>query len=148
MELKERLKIYEGNKEYQAKFKYFRDGKFYPYADSLGKMTVGYGHLITKKEDFSGGLTEAEADALLDTDIAIAITAFEKLGLTVPSDWNDFLVLMIFQLGLAGVQKFEKMLAALRVQNYSQAVKQAKDSLWARQTPFRVLDMIGQLKNK
>lgn len=148
MELKERLKIYEGSREYQAKFKYFRDGKFYPYADSLGKMTVGYGHLITKNEDFSGGLTEAEADALLDTDIAIAVTAVEKLGLTVPSDWNDFLVLMIFQLGLAGVQKFEKMLAALRVQNYSQAVKQAKDSLWARQTPFRVLDMIGQLKNK
>jgi len=55
---------------------------------------------------------------------------------------------MIFQLGLAGVQKFEKMLAALRVQNYSQAVKQAKDSLWTRQTPFRVLDMVGQLKNK
>jgi len=148
MELKERLKIYEGSKEYQAKFKYFRDGKFYPYADSLGKMTVGYGHLITNNEDFSVGLTEAEADALLDTDIAIAITAVEKLGLTVPSDWNDFLVLMIFQLGLAGVQKFEKMLAALRVQNYSQAVKQAKDSLWARQTPFRVLDMVGQLKNK
>lgn len=148
MELKERLKIYEGTKEYQAKFKYFRDGKFYPYADSLGKMTVGYGHLIKQGEDYSKGLTEEEADKLLSKDLANAVLQVQSLGLDVPEDWNDFLILMVFQLGLGGVQKFTKMLAALKMKKYSEAVRQAKDSLWARQTAFRVLNMVGQLKNK
>jgi len=148
MELKDRLKIYEGTKEYQAKFKYFRNGKFYPYADSLGKMTIGYGHLIKSSEEFSTGLTEAEADALLDKDIEIAVSQVKALGLTLPSDWNDFLVLMMFQLGLGGVQKFKKFLEALRVQDYPEAVRQAKDSLWYRQTPFRIMDMIAHLRNK
>jgi len=148
MELKERLKIYEGTKEYQAKFKYFRDGKFYPYADSLGKMTVGYGHLINSGEDYSKGLTEEEADKLLSKDLANAVLAVQSLGLDVPYDWNDFLVLMVFQLGLSGVQKFAKMIAALQVKNYTEAVVQVKDSRWYRQTPFRIMDMLGQLRNK
>lgn len=148
MELKERLKIYEGTKEYQAKFKYFRDGKFYPYADSLGKMTVGYGHLIKQGEDFSTGLTEEEADKLLSKDLANAVLQAQSLGLDVPEDWNDFLIVMIFQLGLGGVKKFTKMISALKEKKYSEAIRQANDSLWYRQTPFRVLDMLGQLKNK
>lgn len=40
-DLKARLKEYEGTKEYQAKLKYFKNGKFYPYADSLGFRTIG-----------------------------------------------------------------------------------------------------------
>lgn len=148
MELKERLKIYEGTKEYQAKFKYFRDGKFYPYADSLGKMTIGYGHLIKSGEDYSKGLTEEEADKLLSKDLANAVLAVQSLGLDVPYDWNDFLVLMVFQLGLGGVQKFVKMIAALKAKNYKEAVVQVKDSRWYRQTPFRIMDMLGQLQNK
>ncbi|MCR4457054.1 hypothetical protein NR795_04585 [Pseudescherichia sp. L3] len=55
---------------------------------------------------------------------------------------------MIFQLGLGGVQKFKKMIAALKTQNYSEAIKQAKDSLWYRQTPNRIDSMISQLRNK
>nr|WP_308219177.1 glycoside hydrolase family protein [Pseudescherichia sp. L3] len=58
------------------------------------------------------------------------------------------MVIMIFQLGLGGVQKFKKMIAALKTQNYSEAIKQAKDSLWYRQTPNRIDSMISQLRNK
>jgi len=148
MDLKYRLKEYEGTKQYQSKMKYFRDGKFYPYKDSLGFSTIGYGHLISGYEDYSAGITEAQADAILENDIQKAQNEYKTLGLNVPSDWENFLIIMIFQLGLGGVKKFKKMLEALRVQNYKEAVVQAKDSLWYRQTPYRVMDMIAQLKNK
>lgn len=148
MDLKQRLKQYEGTKQYQAKLGYFKNGKFWPYKDSLGYSTIGYGHLITNGEQFSTGITEEEADKLLSRDLAKVIMQVQTLGLHLPDDWNDFIIIMAFQLGIAGVLKFRKMLEALKVQNYSEAIRQAKDSLWYRQTPNRVNDMIKQLKNK
>lgn len=46
MDLVNKLKEYEGTKAYQTKLKYFREGKFYPYKDSRGYLTIGYGHLV------------------------------------------------------------------------------------------------------
>lgn len=148
MNLNERLKAYEGTLQYQQMKKYYRNGKFYPYPDSLGKMTIGYGHLIMPDENFSTGITETQADALLDKDIAKAIAQVQKLGLNVPEDWQAFLIIMTFQLGLAGVRKFRKMIDALRVKDYPEAIRQAKNSLWYRQTPNRVNTMVAELKNK
>lgn len=148
MELIERLKTYEGTKEYQQKLGYFRQGKFYPYKDSLGWNTVGYGHLVQKGEDFSKGITEYEADKLLANDLANVIIEIQSLKIDVPDDWNDFLIIMAFQLGISGTLKFRKMISALKVRDYPEAIKQAKDSLWYRQTPNRIDDMIKQLTNK
>lgn len=147
-DLKTLLKEYEGTKEYQANLKYFRNGKFYPYADSLGCSTIGYGHLIQAGEDFSTGITESEADKLLSRDLAKTIMQVQTLGLNLPDDWNDFIIIMTFQLGIGGVKKFRKMLAALKAHDYLEAIKQAKCSLWYRQTPNRVNSMIAVLKNK
>lgn len=148
MDLKNRLKQYEGTKEYQATLGYFKNGRFWPYKDSLGFSTIGYGHLVIKGEDFSTGLSEEEADKLLSRDLAKTVMQVQTMGLSLPDDWNDFIIIMTFQLGFNGVLKFRKMLAALEVQNYKEAIKQAKDSLWYKQTPNRVNDMISQLKNK
>ena len=148
MDLKERLKEYEGTKAYQTKLKYYRNGKFYPYNDSLGKSTIGYGHLIISTENFTNGISESEADTILDVDIGTARIQYNKLGLVLPQDWQDFMIIMIFQLGLSGTMKFKKMIQALRDANYPEAIKQAKDSLWYRQTPNRVNAMIAQLTNK
>lgn len=148
MDLKGRLWIYEGTKQYQTKMNYFRNGKFYPYKDSLGKLTIGCGHLVLKNEIFNDGITEKEADILLSRDLANVILEVQSLGLDVPDDWNDFLIIMTFQLGINGVKKFRKMINALQVKNFREAIVQAKDSLWYRQTPNRVDDMIRQLTNK
>lgn len=148
MNLKQRLKQYEGTKEYQAKLGYFKNGKFWPYKDSLGYPTIGYGHLIINGEDFSTGITEEEADKVLSRDLAKVIMQVQTLALDLPDDWNDFIIIMAFQLGIAGVLKFRKMLEALRMHNYSEAIRQAKDSLWYRQTPNRVNDMISHLNQK
>lgn len=147
-DLKTRLKQYEGTKEYQTKMKYYRNGKFYPYADSLGFQTIGYGHLITRGENYSDGISEVLADELLNHDIMIAKHNLDTLDIWFPNDWRDFMVIMIFQLGLTGVQKFQKMLKALKERNYTEAIKQAKDSRWYKQTPNRVDQMISELTNK
>ncbi|MDV2872427.1 glycoside hydrolase family protein [Phytobacter diazotrophicus] len=148
MDIKDRLWLYEGTKEYQTKMNYFRNGKFYPYKDSLGKLTIGCGHLVLKNENFNDGITEKEADILLSRDLANVILEVQSLGLNVPDDWNDFLIIMTFQLGINGVKKFKRMINALQVKNFREAIVQAKDSLWYRQTPNRVDDMIRQLTNK
>ncbi len=148
MDIKGRLWIYEGTKEYQTKMNHFRNGKFYPYKDSLGKLTIGCGHLVLKNENFNDGITEKEADILLSRDLANVILEVQSLELNVPDDWYDFMIIMTFQLGINGVKKFKRMINALQVKNFREAIVQAKDSLWYRQTPNRVDDMIRQLTNK
>lgn len=149
MDIKSKLKEYEGTKAYQAKIGYFKDGKFWTYKDSLGYPTIGYGHLVLKGENFSNGLTEAEADKLLDVDIAIARRDVASLSLNLPpaSNWNDFMVLMVFQLGLTKTRQFKKFLAALKTANYNTAIVEVRDSNWYRQTPNRVEKMIRAVLN-
>ncbi|WP_202303487.1 glycoside hydrolase family protein [Dryocola clanedunensis] len=146
--LKDRLKEYEGTIAYQTKIGTFKDGKFWTYKDSLGFPTIGYGRLLTHGESYPNGITEAEADELLDHDIMIAQHNLDTLDIWLPSDWRDFMVIMMFQLGLSGVHKFKKMLAALKIKDYPEAIRQAKDSLWYKQTPNRVDAMIAVLTNK
>lgn len=149
MDLKSRLKEYEGTLAYQQHIGTYRNGKFRVYKDSLQKNTIGYGHLVLPGENFSDGITEQEALTLLDNDIAIARSQLVKLNLVkLPSDWNDLLVIMLFQLGLTGTMRFKKMIAALQVHNYKEATNQMRDSLWYRQTPNRVNQMISVLINK
>lgn len=149
MNIIEQLKIYEGTKQYQTKLGYYRDGKFWTYKDSLGYRTIGYGHLVKSDESFTNGLTEEQATRLLESDLAIASREVAKLNVNLPSDsrWNDFLVLMIFQLGVTKTLQFKKFLAALRSGNYATAVIEVKDSNWYMQTPNRVNDMIRVVVN-
>lgn len=148
MDIKTRLIEYEGSRAYQTRMGYFKNNKFYPYKDSEGFLTVGYGHKVLQSENFNNGITEIEALNLLDNDIAIAESQLSKLNLSISKDWHEFMIIMIFQLGLSGTMKFKKMIQALCDANYKEAVKQAKDSLWYRQTPNRVNAMIAQLDNK
>lgn len=146
MNIKDRLRVYEGTKSYQEKLGYYRNGKFWIYKDTLNKSTIGYGHLVLPDEDFSAGISEMEADTLLSRDLANAVLQVQSLKLNVPDDWKDFLVIMVFQLGINGVKKFRKMISALESKNYSEAVIQVRDSIWYLQTPNRINDMVKELK--
>lgn len=150
MDLKDRLIIYEGTKEYQMTRGYYKNGKFWMYKDSEGYDTIGYGHLVlnSEREKFKNGITPMDADLLLAWDIDRTIRDVATLGLSLPKDWEDFMIIMTFQLGLGGVKKFKKMIAALKEKNWKEAINQAKDSLWYCQTPNRLNDMIKQLENK
>lgn len=147
MDLIEKLKVYEGTKAYQMTKGYYKDGKFRVYKDSLGYDTIGYGHLVKSGEDFSNGISESEANALLLKDVGNARVEVAQMKLDLPADsgWNDFMILMVFQLGITKTNQFKKFLYALRTKNYATAVIEVKDSLWYRQTPNRVNQMLADV---
>lgn len=149
-DIKERLRLYEGSMEYQKYKGYYRQGKFYPYKDSLGYWTIGYGRLIQNEyEKYKDGITPIEADILLAHDIEKAKVGLRTLNLgTLPKDIEDYLIIMIFQLGLGGTSKFKKLLAAAKKGDREGIRRESKDSLWYKQTKSRVDDMNNQLNWK
>ena len=114
-----------------------------PYQCPAGKTTIGVGRNL---DDV--GITEAEAMTLLDSDIA-RVTA--QLAKALPWLQGDnvqrALGNMTFQMGLGGVLKFKKMLAALQVKDYTAARREALDSAWARQTPQRAKRVTDLIKD-
>ncbi|WP_044867744.1 glycoside hydrolase family protein, partial [Enterobacter cloacae] len=79
MDIKTRLIDYEGSRAYQTKMGYFRNDKYYPYKDTEGFLTVGFGHKVLQGENFNNGITEIDAIRLLEKDIAIAENQLTKL---------------------------------------------------------------------
>lgn len=57
------------------------------------------------------------------------------------------MILMIFQLGITKAKQFKKMIAALKMNNWKEAIVQVRDPNWYRQTPTRVNDMFSTLTN-
>lgn len=139
------VKIYEGSKEFQASKGYFKNGKFWVYKDSLGLPTIGYGHLVRSGENFSAGLTEAEAEALLVKDARNAYndakSIYEQYGMKGPEALQRVLWQMVFQMGKSSVLNFRKALIAMGAGDYRTAGKEMRDSKWYRQTTSRAEKM-------
>lgn len=139
------VKIHEGTKEFQASKGYFKNGKFWVYKDSLGLPTIGYGHLVRSGENFSNGLTEAEADALLVKDARNAYndakSIYEKYGMSGPESLQQVLWQMVFQMGKSSVLNFRKALEAMGRKDYKTAGREMRDSRWYRQTTSRAEKM-------
>lgn len=144
MDLITQLKIFEGTKEYQKHIGTYRNERFQVYKDHLGFNTIGYGHLLKGGESFPNGITDKQADELLYKDINIANKDYStlKLGLPLDSRWHDFMIMMLFQVGLTKTRGFKKALQALRDKRYNDTIREFKNSNWYRQTPKRVDEMI------
>lgn len=52
---------------------------------------------------------------------------------------QDVIINMAYQMGVNGVFKFKKMIAAIEQSDYERATDEMLDSKWARQTPERAL---------
>lgn len=70
------------------------------YDDGAGYDTIGYGHLVLPGEDFSGGITQQQAEDLLRNDVRIAENAVNNT-IRVPLKQNQFdaLVSYAFNIG-------------------------------------------------
>ena len=114
-----------------------------PYLCPAGKTTIGVGRNL---DDV--GITEAEAMTLLDDDVA-RVTA--QLAKALPWLQGDNVQRavgnMTFQMGLGGVLKFKKMLAALQAKDYTTARREALNSAWAKQTPQRAKRVTDLMKD-
>ena len=123
------------------------------YLDSLGKRTVGVGHLCV--EDFWEDDKEYEEKFLLtilEHDLKSAIKSAEDLLKDFPllDDLaEEIIVEMIFQLGKTGVSKFKNMWTALRQSppQYDLAATEMLDSRWAKQTPNRAKEMSDHMRS-
>ncbi len=110
----------------------------YAYEDSEGYLTIGVGHLIDKRR--GGVISQAASRYILHEDIVRAErSCIEHLPWFVGLDRvrQQVLVCCCFQLGLAGLLAFKKMLAATMRGDYGKAADEMLDSQWAKQTPKR-----------
>ena len=116
------------------------------YEDHLGFATIGYGHLITKNDNFEPGITypKDQLVELFKQDLAKAeketddlIGHIQEFHITA----RDCIIEMCFQLGKGGVQKFVKMLLALEERDYKTASLEMLDSKWNKQTPKRCQEL-------
>ena len=122
------------------------------YLDTLGKRTVGVGHLCV--EDFWENDKEYEESFLMEIlqkDLQDAIRGAKELMdehgcADIDERAEEIIIEMVFQLGRTGVKKFRNMWKALSEQNYIGASFEMLDSKWAKQTPNRAKDMADQMK--
>ena len=123
------------------------------YLDSLGKRTVGVGHLCV--EDFWEDDKEYEEKFLLtilEHDLKSAIKSAEELCSDCPvleDQAKEIIVEMVFQLGKTGVSKFRNMWKALKQAppQYDVAASEMLDSRWASQTPGRAKEMSDHMRS-
>ena len=116
------------------------------YLDTLGKKTVGIGHLVQphEMERFAEGV-EIPMDEIMeifemDLNRAAAgadMLIQENVGHDLPQHVGEVILEMVFQLGTTGVSKFKKFWKALRVKDWKKAAAEMKDSRWHSQTPRR-----------
>jgi len=122
------------------------------YNDTLGKRTVGFGHLCVEDHwEDNKAYDKKYLEDLLEKDLQYAINQGEGMckDLKISDDAKFLIIEMIFQLGSAGVQKFRNMWKALKEDppNYFEAHVQMLDSKWAKQTPNRAGEMAEKMQN-
>lgn len=122
-----------------------------PYKDSLGKMTVGIGHLVKAGEDFHFGKTypPEQLFKLFDEDSKPALEAALKQAEEIGCTTTHFIVALIsvnFQLGTGWNVKFPQTYKALVEGRYDEAIRRLYGSKWFAQTPVRVEDFIEAIK--
>lgn len=118
----------------------------HPYTDTEGKLTIGYGFNIAPD---GPGLSEDECDAVL----AIKLTKTARaLALVWPhlermdQPRASVLVNMTYNMGVAGLMGFHRMLAMIEAGNYEGAAAAGLESKWATQVGQRAVDLMEQLK--
>ena len=137
-ELKEQIKEHEG---------------FVPrtYKDSLGKRTIGFGHLCVEPEQWDDDkeYTREELERVFDNDFEEALKNAESLigERSINFIAKQVIIEMVFQLGIGGVGKFKKMWSALDKEDYGEASFQMMDSLWAKQTPSRAEKLSQKMRS-
>ena len=121
------------------------------YKDTLGKRTVGYGHLCVEDHwEDNREYTVPELERVLEADLNNAIQGTERLCSDCP-DLDDLaketIIEMVFQLGETGVSKFRNMWKALKQSppQYDVAATEMLDSRWAKQTPGRAKEMSNHM---
>lgn len=130
-----------------------REGyKLAVYEDSLGKPTVGYGHLVTAGDNLKVGdsITAEQADAFFKEDGEKAWQASKTQSLEARlSGFGCFVVALAsvnYQLGTGWTSKFPSIWGLIKQGKFNEAASALEDTLWKKQTPIRVKDFQAALR--
>lgn len=121
------------------------------YLDSVGKPTVGIGHLVTTIDNLSVGdtVTDAQIEEWYNKDTKSAIKTSMEQAITLgrENDTNLLIALVSanYQLGDWSAKLYNTF-NHLRKGNWQKAVSNIKQSLWARQTPNRALKFAAAIE--
>ena len=122
------------------------------YLDQLEKLTIGYGHLITKKERFEKNkkYPKKTLTKIFNNDLDRAIENYEKLFQKhkLPTGAEEVVIEMIFQLGTKRFLRFKKAVKALKDKNFLKASDEILDSKMYKQVPKRVTIYVNILKKQ
>lgn len=109
--------------------------KQFPYADTTGHLTVGIGRNLSDR-----GISQTEAFTLLDDDI---LYFYAKLNSQfsyfshLNEDRQIALIDMCFNLGINHFLSFDKMNAALEINDFNTAADEIMHSKWEEQVGER-----------
>lgn len=109
--------------------------KRYPYHDSVGKLTVGFGLNLDDR-----GIFPEEAEVLLQNDLVYLHREFCLLipwYVNLDSQRQAVLMNMGFNLGLMGLMNFRNMLECVRLGKFADAAKEMVNSKWYKQVGSR-----------
>jgi lysozyme len=119
-------------------------GRFMPYRDTVGKLTVGYGWNLD-----DNGIPQTVADWLLEYAIDEASSELLKRWPWLAElDGARYAVLVNMMVNIGGprLAGFRKMLAALKKQDYYAASEEMLDSKWAEQVGNRAYRLSRQMR--
>lgn len=114
-----------------------------PYRDTTGHWTIGFGL------NLDAGLTREEAEWLLRHRLAQTMDALVPELLwwgRLDEVRRAVLVDMAYNLGVAGLLKFHRTLAAVEAGDYEAAARGMLASRWARQVGTRARRLAGMMR--
>ncbi len=116
----------------------------YPYKDSLGNYTVGYGQLINQLQDEHYPMSQSRALELLRNkvneiykDIELQISWFKYLD----PIRQTVLVDMAYNMGMNDLLGFKNTLYFIRNGKYQMAAEHMLESKWAEQVGDRAINL-------
>jgi GH24 family phage-related lysozyme (muramidase) len=155
------LKTAEGTSESQSAIKRkllggkvgpsFKNGKFYPYRDSTGHFTIGYGHYLGKSErdavKYRNGISKRQAHDMLLQDMERTKNDFvlllqRKKAVDLTLDQQRVLFEMAYTMGCDKLSRFNKLWKSVQNSNSHRFKKEIKNSLWYTQVGGNRVDML------
>ena len=120
--------------------------KLTPYKCTAGKWTLGVGRNIEDR-----GISKVTAMQMLDEDIELCLNELiERLDYfeTLPTEVQETLVNLCFNMGISRLMKFQLMLGAIQAGQYELAAKELLDSRYARQVGKRSEELADILRQQ
>lgn len=118
--------------------------KQFPYHDTVGKLTIGYGFNLE-----SDGLTKEESECVLKIRLNRRLEELVKVlpwvGKLDPPR-QGVLLDMAYNLGIAGLLAFKNTLALVKAGEFKQAAHEMLQSKWAKQVGERANRLSRQME--